>query len=745
MTTIISPTMTNEVLISASKLQLNYTYSDPSKVSLSSLGVTNPGFQRNGQPFTSNPFIPVSVIDGWGGQSQGNLFTAYGYPILAWNDSYAITDNLSKVAGAHTLKFGTFIEQANKRQQSNHDTDIVQAQWGQNITGFDFGDIGVGRPLQFTQSTDRPLDNFRYYNYEFYGQDSWKVRSNFTVEYGTRISFLPNNFERKGLGILFDPTKYDPKSGLFIGGDQSKPNGILTAASGQIPKGVLPNNGAQFGPRLGFAWDIGGKGDWVIRGGGGVFYNRVQGNYDYYSSGQPPNVYGSTVTGPWGGPGGSDLSFNDLKNVNPFSSIANISINSRNIASNQIPRVANMSLTIEKRLPWGNVFTVGYVGTEGRHLPQQSQLNFVPLGSLNKGTINGVNLANPVEAANLDSSLYKNFAPFPAYNSIGLYQFTGTSSYHSIQATLSRQIGKSLQYFATYTFSKALGTTAVNETDGSAWVDPIDPRGRSYGILPFDRTHVFNISYNYYIPNLARGMLADHLVSREALNGWQLSGITTYQSGFPIRLRFIGALGTANDAVAWFGTNAFIAQGQNTGAITPVYTSDPRMSGSALGDKVLNINSFQLPAFGQSGPFQPPFYIRSPNRSNFDVSIFKDFKISEKKTLQFRAGFFNLFNQAYPTNFDVTNPSNSDINLTLDTISTELVNLRLAQHNPNAQCPSFPNGIGGMGNTCDPRQGFQFTTGNAAAGESTNTVADFGKITNKRGHRITEIAIKFYF
>src|SRR5262245_34891284 len=236
MTNIISPTMTNEVLFGASKLKLNYDFKDPSKVSYSALGVKKTGFFPN-----SNPYVPVGVTP-WGDGGLGNFITAYGYPILAWNDSFAITDNLTKVHNSHTFKFGLFIEQANKRQQSNGDVDIEIAQWGQSTgTGNNFGDLFTGHPIEITMGTDRPLDNFRYYNYEFYAQDSWKVRPSFTLEYGVRVAYLPNNFERKGLGVMFDYKSYNKSQGLFLNNDKTKPNGILRAATGQIPKGVLEN------------------------------------------------------------------------------------------------------------------------------------------------------------------------------------------------------------------------------------------------------------------------------------------------------------------------------------------------------------------------------------------------------------------------------------------------------------------------------------------------------------------------
>src|SRR6185369_460805 len=201
LTNVVTASMTNEVLFSASKLKLNYDFADPDKVSYKALGLQRVGFFPD-----TNPYVPVSVLT-WG---SGDLHTAYGYPVHAWNDSFAVTDNLAKVMNTHTLKFGAFIEQANKDQQSNHDTNIVVGQWGQTAaTGNNYGDLFVGRPLEFAQSTDRPIDNFRYYNYEFYAQDSYKIRSNFTLEYGMRIAYLPQNFERKGLGVLFDPNAYD--------------------------------------------------------------------------------------------------------------------------------------------------------------------------------------------------------------------------------------------------------------------------------------------------------------------------------------------------------------------------------------------------------------------------------------------------------------------------------------------------------------------------------------------------------
>ena len=745
LTNIITPTMTNEILFSASKLKLNYDFAEPDRVSWEGLGLQRVGFFSPNNPnipaslANNNPYVPLSVLT-WG---QGDFHTAYGFPISAWNDSVAITDNLVKVQNTHTLKFGVFIEQANKRQQSNSDTNIVTAQWGQTTgTLNNFGDVFVGKPIEFSQATTRPLDNFRYYNFEFYAQDSWKMRPNVTIEYGLRAGYFPQNFERKGLGVLFDPSAYVPGAGAFLNGDRTRPNGFKLAARGEIPKGVLENVPVQWMPRLNVAWDVGGKGDLVLRAGAGLFYNRVQGNYDYYSSGQMPNTYSSTVDTPWASANG--LNFGDLTTLNPFTSnIAAINIASRDLESNEIPRVANMSFTIEKRLPMNNVLSVAYVGTQGRHLPQQRNANIVPLGRLSSGIIplsapvngtdaNGnpkvytqLDLSVPVERAGLAGAVLRRFRPYDAFNSVGLFQFTGTSTYHSLQATLSHS-GRNLQYFATYTFGKALGTVATNESDGSAWADPIDTRNRSWGVLPFDRTHVFNMSYTWSGPDIARGSFSNALTDG-VFNGWQISGITTIQSGIPIRLRFTGDIAQASQALGWYGSDAFNGTnaGASLGAITPIYLGNPRLGGTGLGDKVFDLSKLAIPSFPNTGPSQPPFYMRTPGRSNFDISFFKNFNITEEKKIQFRTGLFNVFNQAYPTQINVgsTSPTGSDIFLALETVCNRRI--------------TVPNGDGtSTASTCDPAGGFRFTD---------NTINNFGRVMNKRGRRIVEFALKFTF
>jgi hypothetical protein len=154
--------------------------------------------------------------------------------------------------------------------------------------------------------------------------------------------------------------------------------------------------------------------------------------------------------------------------------------------------------------------------------------------------------------------------------------------------------------------------------------------------------------------------------------------------------------------------------------ITPVFTCNPVLSGSRkVGGKILDVSCMGIPSFGQSGPFTSPQYIRMPSRSNWDLTLFKNFKLGEgNRKIQFRFGAFNIFNQAVP------GTGGQDMDLRLDTRCNVRVN-------------GVPNGVGGtVDNICDPTKGFSFTS---------QTLENFGKIVLMRGHRVVELALKLYF
>lgn len=795
-TKVFTPTLTNEVVISGSKLKLDNQYQDPNKVKLSTLGIENTWRLPfdNTRFGKQSPYVSLSLIS-W---AQGQLWSPGTNPIFAYNDSFSVADNLSKVVGTHTLKFGAFLEQGNKKQNFQGDPDsqglIGFNNWNPYGTGNDWGDLLVGQLTDVQHGTQPPVGNYRYYNYEFYAQDQWKVRPNFTLEVGLRASHMTVNKERKGFDILFSPSAYKAGSGYYINGDPLRPNGVLSAARGEVEKGTITPPGVLWGPRLNFAWNIFGNEKLVLRGGGGVFYNRVQGNFQYDATlRSAPNGNVGAAIGPFTTIPGTNVTFADLGGLTlnnmGIATLANGTkvpvdplklasgggnIISPDLKSSRFPTTYQASLSVATRIPGLGVFETAYVGTFGRHLATRLPINVIPLGALLRGGVPGdpgstiTQLQNPncdpgaVDANNnvirrgncviqtvtnvkadltnvfvrqaLDGGARNKFRPFPDLNYVRYQQYTGTSNYHSLQATLQRQASKNLQYYITYTFSKVLGTRGGEFND----LDPIDTRGRSYGVLDYDRTHILNLTYNYNLPNLSP---SSNLLAKGLLNGWQMSGITSFTSGTPVTIRFNGDV--TNLSVAAFGSDAYATAGYAAGAIAPIFTKNPNLDGKGVGDRVMDLSSIQIPAFGSSGATISPFYFRTPRRSNWDVSLFKNFKISESKQVQFRMGLFNIFNQAFPKNIDNQNASNSDIYLTLNTVCKRTpVNQTLVLADGTVLAgdkgftQTFANGIG--------------TTGSGAIIPGTcdfddMTKKNFGKITTKRGWRIIELALKFTF
>jgi hypothetical protein len=335
---------------------------------------------------------------------------------------------------------------------------------------------------------------------------------------------------------------------------------------------------------------------------------------------------------------------------------------------------------------------------------------------MSSGTYNGIDLSVPVNrvaVASVDTNRAA-FRPFNALSGITIYDFHGESDYDSMQFTLSRQTSRNLQYFLAYTFGRTRGTLGGEYSI----IDPYDP-SRTYGVLDSDRTHTLNVSWNAFLPDAARGAM-NNWFGRGLLNGWQLSGISSVASGVPIRFTFAGDAGSAAIAAAYFGTADVVGPSNSGGnALAPVYTCNPITGNGDVGEKMFDLNCISVPEFGQNGDLVPPYNIRTPVRINHDLTLFKNFEIRGDQRLQFRIGFFNLFNQAF-----ANARSGADVNLTLDTTCR----VRVA---------SVPDGAGDPAtNVCDPTGGFDYTP---------QTINNFGRIFLKRGHRVIELVLKYYF
>jgi hypothetical protein len=725
---VLSPTMTNEVLVSYSRLTLDNRFKDPSLLAQGAGGITFNGIFPAG---STSPYLPDDLLHGWGGSGQvGNLW-AKGNDMYAHNDALQFSNKLTKLAGAHGMKFGISVERGQK-QQNFQNLESGQLWFGVDNTtgtGNSGADMLVGRIGSFTQGTARagnpasgqPFGEWRYWNVDAFAQDSWKIRSNLTLEYGVRFGYWTNNEEKLfSLGGYFTPDLYDSTKGSFLDpGTFQRLNGVCYVETGCAPAGILENRSPFALPRVNVAWNIDGEGNNVVRGGYGVFYNRNMGNVEYDNTLRlPPNAY-QVATDFWAGGGyggGVGLTYDTVSQATLANRIGSIAINSLTPDSFDWPKTHSYSISYARRIPWNQVLEGSYVGTRQRNLVSRRNGNVMPFGVMSSGTYNGVDLSVPINrvAVASDNTRLAAFRPFNALNGITLYDFRGEADYNSMQITLSRQTGRRLQYFVAYTLGQTHGTLGGEYSI----IDPYDP-SRTRGVLGEDRTHVLNVSWNAFLPDGAQGAM-NNPIGRGLLNGWQVSGISSMASGVPIRLSFSGAAAANSTAAGYFGTADVVGPSNSGGnGLAPVYTCDPRLSGTEVGEKILDVGCIGVPAFGENGELIPPYNIRTPTRFNHDLTLFKNFEIQGDQKIQFRVGFFNIFNQAFANPF-----IGNDINLTLDTTC-------------NVTRNGIPNGSGGVSdNVCDPTQGFSYTP---------QTTANFGKINLKRGKRVVEFVLKYYF
>ena len=725
---VLSPTMTNEVLVSFSRLTLDNHFKDPNLLNQGAGGITFRGIFPSE---ISSPYLPTDLLHGWGGSGQVGQLWAKANDMFAHNDALQFSNKLTKLAGSHGLKFGVSIERGQK-QQNFENKEAGEVWFGSDNTtgtGNSGADMLVGRVGQFTQGTARngnpspgqPAGKWRYWSFDAFAQDAWKLRSNLTLEYGVRFGYWTNNKELNGLGGYFTPDLYNPNAGSFLDpGTYQRLNGVCYVYTGCAPEGILDNRSPFALPRVNVAWDIDGEGNNVLRGGWGMFYNRNMGNVEYDNTlRMPPNSY-QVATDFWAGGGyggGAGLTYDTISEATFASRIGSIGINSLTPDSFTWPKTHSYSISYARRIPWNQVVEAAYVGTQGSDLVSRSNGNVMPYGSMSTGTFNGVDMSVPVNRVSVasDNANLAAFRPFNALNRLTQYNFRGESNYDSLQVTLSRQTSRNLQYFVAYTYGKTRGTLG----DEYSTIDPYDAT-RTYGVSAQDRTHILNISWNAFVPDGARGAM-DNWFGRGLLNGWQLSGISSLASGVPYRLSFAGAAASNSVAVGYFGTADVVGPALSGGnGLAPVYTCDPTLGGKDVGEKILDINCVGVPAFGENGQLTPPYNLRQPTRSNHDLTLFKNFTIRGEQKIQFRVGFFNLFNQSFAT----TAVDGNDINLVLDTTC------RVTRD-------GVPNGLGGTRDgVCDPTGGFDFTP---------QTISNFGKINLKRGHRVVEFVLKYYF
>ncbi len=544
-------------------------------------------------PANTNNVIPtITLAQGFGAIGVGGQLNNVN-PVFTYKDDFwRQIKNHSLKLGVQLIRFQKFTVTAPDLQGSFN--------FNGGVTGNAVADFLLGRAFTYNEVEQREKEYLFAHDIESYVQDDWKVRPNLTLNLGVRHSLMagaPQAVEKFNRISDFVPQLYDParapaviaSTGELVPGAGDPLNGIITPTSQKgldLSSGLVSTHYDTFGPRTGFAWSPFGNQKTVLRGGYGVFYFWDNNNHEGLDTNPPfsrsVNISNTTLSNPSAGRGA-----NFPPNLSAFD------------FNRLIPTIHQWSLSVSRLIAPETVFTVAYVGTRGTHLSQ---------------TVN-INQPRP----NLDVAQRRISAnavrPFPGYGNISFEERSARTNYHGVEIEVRRRLHQGLMFEAAYTFSKAMESSTGQDVQAGK---------NEKALTDLDRTHVLSFNYVYQFPFLKsqEGALG------KLLGGWEISGITTFQSGAPFtvtapgdragvgggtqRPDLVGPLSLPKEIDRWFDTGAF--------ALSP------------------------LGRFGTAGRNT----VRGPGVNEWSMSFLKNTRMpwfaSETATVQFGAEFFNIFN-----------------------------------------------------------------------------------------------------
>jgi hypothetical protein len=577
------------------------------------------------------------------------------------NNTWQWRDNFSKVIGTHTIMIGGdfHYDQVNVNPIAQLNGNFL---FFGSETGVDFADFLLGIPSQYNQSQLQPFYGRNKYVGVF-AQDSWRVTRNLTLNYGLRWDRIEPWYEKYNQIATFAPAK---QSVVFPGA----PAGILFPTDPGVSRTLAPPGNLDFAPRIGLAYSpdadrgtvvgrlLGGPGNTSIRASYGMFYTAIEAltigvlsaNAPYgttYTSPAPPLFSTPFVTATTGQNLGqyfpvqlaplNSTANNPDPNINwsqfePISGIPGYPTN------NKIPYTEQYMLSIERGFGKTSVLSVSFVGNQSHHLLvleeanpgnpalclQLSNPNNLAAGQTPCGPFNESNVFVTASGQMINGTrgpLGPNFGSDTNQTTIG------NANYNSLQVSFRHNSGP-LQMLAAYTYSKSLDQSSSLGEE----VNPLNP-SLSRALSAFDITQNFVVSYSYQLP-FSRIF---HAMNR-ATDGWQVSGIARFSTGFPVTL-------------INYGDNSLL--GAEPNGINNYGVDEPDVAAGPLelnhnprnGQPYFNTSLFSENALGTPGDASRRYFY-GPGMANFDMALTKTLRLTESKALQFRIEGFNVFNHA---------------------------------------------------------------------------------------------------
>ncbi len=606
-------------------------------------------------------------------------------------------DNLSWHKGHHDMKFGADI----RRVRNNFSFDFFNngsydfGNFGTVSSGDSFADFVGGFPDNYFQFSSA-VYGIRTSSFGFYGQDSWKILPHLTLDFGLRYEY--------------NTPQYDPHNeiiGFFPGQQSTKfpdaPNSLLYPGDPGTPgRSMISPDKNNFAPRFGFAWDMLGNAKLVMRGGFGIFYDIEDGALNLQFGGQPPFGDVSNLTYFSYTQGFDPISdpFNSFQEgtVNPFPFIAGgrlgqffdpkVSFAFVVDPHFRTPYSENYNFGFQYQLTKDTLLEAYYVGSLGRKLITSADANFPQPSILMAQLANsgGPGLGAGFTNADCARSLAGCEDPTDPNSTLTeagqllTDHSNGLSDSHQLQVTLDKRFSGGFNIRGAYTFSKTIDIQSGFRARSSLQTDPLNPRF-DRGLADFDARHRLVLSGSWEIP-WDRPFRHGNVFARKLTEGWQINGIATFQSGNPFTI-----FSNDNQSQQASGLDRADLVGTprtfDPRAIRTFTADGSQISGSCLGSPGTSVSGhfyFDPTAYncvsendflpGEAPPGVIPLFsfgnsgrnsVRGPGINNVDLSIFKNFKFSERTNLQFRTEFFNAFNH---TQFIISGNSNSAFGFT---------------------------------------------------------------------------------
>lgn len=659
----ISATTMNEARIGWNKPWGKRSNQNPSRTTLQDIGMTRVNMERYN-------WIPQITVTGQFAIGQGSLYQNINPTTWTYQDTLSLT------RGAHLIRAGGEL----RRHQTYDDT--VDANGSINFLSVpDFllalpaGANGNGSAFSNIQSVSLAsalwLRDHRATDLSFFLQDDWKVSPQLTLNLGMRYDYFTFQWDAMGRTSNFDPRRYQlpldgrqTSAGMVFPKNVKNTFGLPTVNKSLVDK--TPNK--NFGPRIGFAYRFLPNKSAVLRGGYGIFYDRISNQMILQARGL--GSYSSvSATGAEAAFASFQRPFPDLPSIDehpvlpviygpPYNLTRPLRGWSATDPQNATPYLQHYSLNIQSELLPDLLLEIGYVGSKGTHLPAQRWINQALLASP-EHPVNGITVNTAANAV-----LRVPYLGFSA-NGLRQNQTSSTSRYHSLQASLTKRYSHGLQFLGAYTWAKAMDNFSGGENStlqgGDSLGDATNQR-QMWGTSDYDRKHRFTFSYVYKIPAWGLG-LNDTSFGRRFFSGWQVSGVTLLQGGTPVNIadsRGARLYGVTTSRANW-------APGATTQTATLSGPFKNRL------ERYFDTSAF-VPSgdyFGNTGRG----ILRGRGQANVDVSLSKSTRVAEKVTTEWRMEVFNVLNR---TNF--ANPA-TDIGVprTFGSIRQTSSNARLIQ------------------------------------------------------------------